>query len=340
MRASKQRQDAQSVDKQEKLHLKTNLYDTFRKAALMILRGKYYQCMRDELYEEVFSAIQDLKTLYQEALEAADFQKRLVRFCVTTDRSGFRIPFEWMKTSPDGSPLCLEHPVRRFLTGYADFRPEIQTVDKKDLRVLLISADTGKIADVDNEVDDLEKFFAEVVRLPKQNICKLDTSQATLGRIEKEITGGSYHLLHFAGHGGRDEQRGSYIQVFETLAKDNVAYINAPMLNEWIKNSNLRFVYMSNCLNANMVGMSEISSSKLKFRPTQDILQAIVEAKVPEVISFHWPIEDNDSRQLANAFYEHYITNFDAAAALLEARKKFADQDAQIWAAPILVQQI
>ena len=333
-------ENSQLANKSElEYQLKADLYDEIRKAgASYPMWENIISITSKELYDEIFLKNPDISRKYREILNAVDLNKKLVRFRFATDRDGFRIPYEWMKTSEKSLPLCLEHAVRRYLIGYANHRPKLGYLDRNTMRVLLVAANTGNIPDVENEIDALEKLFIEFGGLLKENVYKLYDTEATPEKIEKEITSGNYHILHFAGHGGHDEQEGSVIQVFASSA-GQLAYLNAPKLREWVDKSNLRFVYMSSCLSASMSGTSEQSASQNRFRPTQDILQALVEAKVPEAIGFHWPIKDDDSLQMAVTFYEHFIRSFDSAIALLEARKKFADKDAQIWATPVLVQQ-
>jgi hypothetical protein len=314
--------------------LNVELYDVFRRAVATYDWHSVISAMGNDLLHEIFQ--ERIRVRYSEALRFVGHQKRLVRFCFATDVDGFVIPFEWMKTSDRSLPLGLEHPVNRFLIGYPKPRSPLGELQKKDIRLLLIASNTGSIPRVDDEIDDLEKYFVERFGLPEKNICKLGTQEATYKRMEQEITEGGCHILHFAGHGGCDE-RGPYIRVLRESRQ--TADITAPVLKEWIGKSDLRFVYMSNCQSADMRVLGDQMPTKFKFNPIRGITQAIVEAGVPEVIGFSWSIPDTQSRHMASIFYQYLVRGFDSAVALFEARRVFAVRDARIWAAPILIRQ-
>ena len=76
-----------------------------------------------------------------------------------------------------------------------------------------------------------------------------------------------------------------------------------------------------------------------KIQQFENIAQAIVEARVPEVIGFIWPVQDVESKFLATRFYNGFLKRFDASQALYQARMSF-DEEARIWAAPVLIQQL
>jgi hypothetical protein len=42
---------------------------------------------------------------------------------------------------------------------------------------------------------------------------------------------------------------------------------------------------------------------------------------------------------MTRAFYDHFTTDQDAAVAMYEARRVFANRSSPIWTAPILIQQ-
>ena len=71
------------------------------------------------------------------------------------------------------------------------------------------------------------------------------------------------------------------------------------------------------------------------IRQFDSVLQAVLDAGVPEVIAFRWPIRDVESRRFAERFYDHYLDRFDASLAAFQAGKAFEDS-ATIWPAPVV----
>ena len=106
------------------------------------------------------------------------------------------------------------------------------------------------------------------------------------------------------------------------------------MLKNWITDSNLRFVYLSSCRSSSTEA-PELVNAIQRF---ENICQAIIEARVPEVIGFVWPIQDNQSKLLALQFYKRFLKGFNTSLALYYARTSLEEEN-RIWAAPVLIQQ-
>ena len=298
------------------------------------------QSIGDDMLQN--EAFEDFKSAYQEQLAHRAMYQEQLGFCIVVDPPALRIPFEWaVLISEQNRPLCLRHPVRRFLVGGAKPRQTLRSMLSSDdvtipLRVLLVASNTGGIWGVEEEIEEIYLFFCDLfeeVGWPTDNICKLNTDEATLDRIEREIQEGGYHLFHFAGHSGYHGDK-PILKVFRDGNHHEVCQITASMLRSWIINSDLRFVYLSSCRSA--------SSEPIQFADSirffENMVHAIVEARVPEVIGFTWPVIDSEAKRLAWCFYEELLKDFDTTMALYRARNLFRP-DERIWAAPILIQQ-
>ncbi|MEW5871231.1 MAG: TIR domain-containing protein [Chloroflexota bacterium] len=330
--------------KHKELRLNIDLLNEFRRVGAMASDWKkIVDIMGKAIRESVFQKGNEIYEQYRNIIiNNASMQKKLVHFCFATDRSGFVIPFEWMFTSENNPlPLCLEHPAHRMLYEYSNPRSGLHYLRKSEITVLLIASNTGGIPEVDEEINDIEKLLIEKMGIPQENISKLNTPLSSIDQIEKEITSGKYHLLHFAGHGNFDDRNGAFLQAYERLgsSKTRSVSITAPMLKEWLSQSSIRFAYFSSCYSLEMGIENSRTPTQFRFKSIQGLAQAAIEGRVPEVIGFHWPIMDSESRQIANSFYEFFSDSLNASDALFEARRKFADLDARIWATPILIRQ-
>jgi hypothetical protein len=289
----------------------------------------------DIIQNDVFkSVLERLK-----GLDSRGFSKEQLGFCFATDTPGLRVPFEWAVFEGHSSPLCLQYPVRRFLLRCPEPRRALRAaVDVgTPLRVLLVASNTGSIDEVEDEIEELYLMFKDwfsQVGWPESNICKLSSQTATVDRIEREIRHGHYHILHFAGHGGYDDGK-PVLQVYEDTGMQSLALISATTLRRWVFDSDLRFVYLSTCRGA----ATEVPELGTAIRCFENIAQAVVEAHVPEVIGFVWPIYDSQSRILAARFYRQFLESIDANLALYQARTLF-EEEKRIWAAPVLIQQL
>jgi CHAT domain-containing protein len=161
----------------------------------------------------------------------------------------------------------------------------------------------------------------------------LNSKTATPPRIEEEIRYGHYHIFHFAGHGDYDNVK-PIIEVFEDETMNQTEQISAISLKNWINDSDLRFVYINSCRSTS----TEDPELGKVIQNFENISHAIVQAHVPEVIGFIWPIEDIESKILAQRFYKNFLKGFNASLSLFYARTSFEEEN-RIWAAPVLIQQ-
>lgn len=228
--------------------------------------------------------------------------------------------------------------MRRFLAGVKRVREPVRTAlirgEPVLLRALVVGSDSGGIPRVEDESKDLrnklEKHFYEY-GWPTTNVRMLTTKEVTEERLEDEICRGRYDILHLAAHGVfTNDQPGIQIR---PMISDDTTFLSAERLAQWVTKSQLRFVYLSICQSATP-GLEP----QKKIRRFDNLIQAFVKASVPEVIGFIWPIEDAASCRFTNEFYSHFLQDFRAATALLEARLKFTTEH-RIWASPVLYSQ-
>ncbi len=250
------------------------------------------------------------------------------------------LPWEWATIGTPPVPLCWHGPVRRELIGQVRVRTTVRELldgaTATPLKVLIVGANTGGLNEVNAEIENVRNRFEELfqeVRWPKKNVKVLKGQDATDGRIEKALINGNYHLLHFAGH-GTDIDSEAGLAVFNSKNKQTVTNISATTLRDWLKKSNVRFVYLGSCSSAE----AKIPSENV-LRKFDSALQGVLDAGVPEVVGFRWPIRDGEGRKFAEGFYEEYTKHFDSSVAVYEALRAFQDQDA-IWPAPVVFRTI
>ena len=71
------------------------------------------------------------------------------------------------------------------------------------------------------------------------------------------------------------------------------------------------------------------------------IADSLVQASVPAVLGYRWPVSDSGATTLALAFYKSLAKQGQIDTALLDARCKVAAQDRDdiTWLSPILIMQ-
>ena len=101
-----------------------------------------------------------------------------------------------------------------------------------------------------------------------------------------------------------------------------------------LKGSRVRFIYLSCCL-----GAKTADSLKLLDDDFLGLAEGLIQAGVPSVLAFGWPVSDIET--LAIRFYESLASQGRIDTALLPARQEVAahDRDDITWLSPILIMQ-
>jgi hypothetical protein len=260
-----------------------------------------------------------------------------IGFCMLGDERGLQIPFEWIRRDSSSAPICLEQPVRRFLTGFSTSRTTLRTMllgeQPRPLRALIVGSDAGGVPQVEIEAATVAQRLSErfqQLRWPAglKNI-KVLTGSIDLDSLEKEISFGGYDLLHIAAHGAVEADEPGLL-----MKSKDPGFISAQQVGSWVRRSELRFAYLSCCRRAS----PDAGRGGYQIRQFDNLIQAFVKEAVPEVVGFLWPIGDLESSQFADMFYSSFRRDFRAATALLGARRNFRTLE-RIWAAPVLYSQ-
>jgi len=107
-------------------------------------------------------------------------------------------------------------------------------------------------------------------------------------------------------------------------------------LNGLLRDSNLRFVYLSGCLGAVTAGSAQMLDNDFP-----GLIYGIAQAGIPSVLGFRWEISDKGAEELALSFYKHLFAHGDPALALYNARREIATNNRvdPTWMSPVLIVQ-
>jgi hypothetical protein len=261
-----------------------------------------------------------------------------IGLCIFGDERGLQVPLEWHCRSAASSPICLEQPVRRFLTGVDNKRPTLRTLllsgQARPLRALLVGSDAGNIPRAEMEAARVQQRLLERFEQLKWPHGP-ESIKTLIGPIERatlqaEISLGDFDVLHIAAHGDIEDGEAGL-----RLRGPEASYVlSSQELGSWVSRSQLLFAYLSCCRGAE----PETGAQHLSIRRFDNLIQAFVKESVPEVLGFVWPIRDDESLAFAELFYNYFRQDFRASSALLNARRNFKNNE-RIWAAPVLYSQ-
>jgi CHAT domain-containing protein len=210
---------------------------------------------------------------------------------------------------------------------------------KDDLRVLVVASNTKpRIDGVDCETNRVHEYFLAQEYIPVR-VELLSTEEATYERFRKEIVNEEYDIVHYAGHGTYNSSSPEESKLFFWEHKNkqgSVVEMHAAELAMLLERSSVRFMYLSSCN-----GTTSGDGTALLDDDFLGLADAIVQAGVPSVLGFRWPVSDVSAPRLALAFYQSLLKQGRPDIALWEARRELAStsRNDPTWLSPILIHQ-
>ncbi|MBW8875867.1 MAG: SAVED domain-containing protein [Acidobacteria bacterium] len=198
------------------------------------------------------------------------------------------------------------------------------------LKVLVAMAGPSDLDHLDLE-EEWKKIWAALGQNPTISVSAIQ--QPSLADLRKKLLEDTWHVLHFIGHGGFDDQSGNGTVCFVAPGGKEEPVTGA-MLGEHLKSfPNLRLVFLNAC-----------DTARLPRRQGQDAHRAtataLVQAGVPAVIAMQTPIYDRPAIELSAAFYERLAAHDPVDAALAEGRLAILRAQSPDWATPALFTRI
>ncbi len=302
-----------------------------------------------QLYKNLISGKPRIANTIQKASGVVDESVKL-SLCFESYADFFKVPIEFLYDKNDlNDYLCLNYPISRYLMDFNPRNPPLSVAffnnlweKREQFKILLIGSNTlPNLPNVDEEISLVKKLSEKLLTdkgIPYV-INVLPTEQASLETVEDLLKKCQYHLLHIAAHGKFSEHRPdkSHLKFWEKEdRKGNIGELSTSAMNVLLKNSNLRFVYLSCC-----EGIDSSPSATSTFDDFPGIAHGIIKAGVPAVLGFRSNIKDRSAKTLATSFYKSLYSQGSLDYSLLEARQELAkdDRDDISWISPVLIVQ-
>jgi CheY-like chemotaxis protein len=292
----------------------------------------------EDLYRDVFLSH---RQVYDAYLAAGTVGSETLSLSFEAAREFLGIPFELLYSDKIGKYLSLLHPMSRFV-NYAvpqsrALSPQVLSQLKGKLRVLVITSDTRPpivlIDQIGEEIEALLQVydFVDAKLIP--------TDQATYARVRDELRQCPYHIVHYVGHGLFEKHSPEQSSLFFWEGQNrsgNVVPLSGAELSFLLKNSDVRLFHLSCC-----EGTRTGTTIDLLDDDYLGIADGIIQAGIPSVLGFRWPVSVGGAWKLALDFYRSFLRYGSPEHALLDARRELAMSDLNNpdWASPVLVVQ-
>jgi CHAT domain-containing protein len=195
------------------------------------------------------------------------------------------------------------------------------------LRILAMISAPSDVSELhgEEEWDKLNDALSDLVR---QGMVQVDRTEAgTLAALQGPLRRSDYHVLHFVGHGGYDEQAQDGALALEGADRKTRLATGRDLWVMLQAHSSLRLVVLNACEGARSA----------RDDPFGGVAQALVRLGVPAVIAMQFEISDPAALVFSQSFYQAIADGLPVDEATVEARiALFAAGNEVEWATPVL----
>jgi CHAT domain-containing protein len=236
------------------------------------------------------------------------------------------VPWEYLYDAEHGFlSLDPETALVRYLELPAPVRPFQISPPLRILAMISAPTDTAGL-EVEQEWDRLNDTLGDLVRRGLVTVDRLESGN--LAALQRPLRLTEYHVLHFIGHGGYDENaQDGALALEDTDGKTRL--VTGRDLGMMIRNRrrSLRLVVLNACEGARSA----------QDDPFGGVAQALVHQGIPAVIAMQFEISDTAAISFSQSFYQAIADGLPVDVATVEARRAmFAEGNEIEWATPVL----
>jgi CheY-like chemotaxis protein len=295
-----------------------------------------------ELYRLLFAQHTPVLNGYHRALGRVSKSQHL-HLVLESTRDLAGLPLEFLFSEEAGDYLALLHPIIRKIRGVVTRRAPIspafieQVISSGDkIRVLLVASNTKPPIDLIDEMSEqIAKLLAPVDWI---ELTHLRTKMATYPAIRKRLQSCKYHIVHYVGHGLflEDSPEQSCLIFWEDETQSEIKPITGSQLRLLLQDSDTHLFHLTCCEGAKAGDLTDLLDDDYL-----GIADGIIQAGVPSVLGYRWPVPAVSAKEMALTFYRSMLRYGSPEMAVMEARKELAmrNKDDLTWASPIMIVQ-
>ncbi len=236
------------------------------------------------------------------------------------------LPWEFLYDPAAGQFLSLstKTPIVRYL-DLTQRVPPLAVKPPLSVLVMISSPMDQPPLDVDQEWAKLSQALADLQAKGRVVLDRLE--EATLPALQARLRQQEYHVFHYVGHGGFDEQAQEGVLFLENGDRLSLA-VSSQVLGTLLHDEqSLRLALLSACEGAR-------GSLNDPFAGTA---QTLVRNRIPAVVAMQTAISDEAAKTFVHEFYQALADDYPVDAALTEARKAiYLQGNEREWATPVL----
>ena len=279
-----------------------------------------------KLFKAVFQG--EILDSLEDSLEEAN--KRALglrlRLRLTNAPDLINLPWEFLYYSDLNRFLSLSTntPIVRYLELPERIVP-LPTTPPLRILVILSNPDDYPKLDVEREWKNLK---AALGKLEQKGLLVMELLETvTPMALQYKLRRNDYHIIHFVGHGGFDEQSNDGMLLFEDEKGHGKPFSGQDLGTLLHDERTIRLVILNACEGAR-TGFSD---------PFAGVAQSLVQQGIPAIIAMQFEITDQAAITFASEFYNAITEGLPVDAAISDARKGIYFQGNEIeWGTPVL----
>lgn len=279
-----------------------------------------------QLFNSIFS--EGVATCLQSSIfEASQRNAGLrIRLRLSNAPELLNVPWEYLYDSTSNRFLALS--VNTPIVRYLDLPGRIIPLHvNTPLRILVMIASPVDYPQL-NVTQEWQNLKDSVVDLEKRGLVVLHRlTPPTLSNLQRNIRRSKYHIFHYIGHGGFDDQYQDGVLVLENEHGSSHVVSSQHIGTILHDEQTLRLAVLNTCDGAKTSNSDQFSG----------VAQTLLQQGIPAVIAMQFEITDQAAITMSHEFYAALADGYPVDAALAEARKAiFAQALDTEWGTPVL----
>ncbi len=302
-----------------------------RTRAALASELKEIKAFGGELFDALFQG--PVGSCYESSLRIAVSQGKGLRLKLRIEPPELAtLPWEFLYDKQTRKFLALT--IRTVLVRYMETPYAAQPLlVQPPLRLLVVIASPINYPQLDVKREK-RRILQALAEREEQGILHIDfLENATLPALQNKLRESEYHILHFIGHGGYDEDANEGVLILEDEWKRG-RRVRGEYLGRLLGDHfSLRLVILNACEGARTAA-KEVGP----YDPFPGVAETLVHEGIPAVIAMQFPVTDEAAMTFARELYEALADNWPVDAAVAEARKRieYTLRNTVEWAAPVL----
>lgn len=280
-----------------------------------------------EVGEALFNALFDegVYAAYQACCAVATERGTQLRVVLRTQTPELAaLPWEMLYDPEAGAYLCQREPLVRHVSVPSVTRPLRVSPPLRILGVVAAPRDRARL-DVEGEKQRLSTALAPLGS-------RVELRWVDGGRwadVQEELVAGSWHVLHFVGHGGFDREGGGGILALED-DEGNTDIVGAERFSDLLtlQSPPLQLVVLNSCAGGHSAAQDLFSSTAA----------TLIRTGVSAVVAMQFAVSDPAAKAFAAGFYQAIAHNHSIAEAVRVGRIgiRGTSEETLEWITPVL----